>query len=97
LSEGFLRLRFREGFDRQVFLTPGKPVEVTVRMSHLSHRVAAGDRLRLLVGSTYFPLLDPNPNTGEHIGTGSDVRVAQQSVHHDNVRPSHVLLPVLQG
>jgi hypothetical protein len=56
---------------------------------------AADHRLRLLIGSTLFPLLDPNPNTGEPIATARVVRDARETIFHDATRPSRLLLPVL--
>ena len=95
LSRGQLRLRYRRGFDREVQLTPGEPVEVVLRMEHVSHQLSAGHRLKLLIGCGMFPTFDPNPNTGEPIATAVETRTAVQTVFHDAARPSHVRLPVL--
>ncbi|MFO6448336.1 CocE/NonD family hydrolase [Erythrobacter sp. NE805] len=95
LSRGQLRLRYREGFDREVPLVPGEPVRVRIEMDHVGHRLAPGHRLRLLIGSSLFPLLDPNPNTGEPTATAIAVREARETVFHDAARPSRLLLPVL--
>lgn len=95
ISRGLLRLRYRDGFDRERPLVPDKPISVCIHMDHVGHEVATGHRLRLLVGSTVFPLLDPNPNTGEPIATATTVRTARESVFHDRARPSRLLLPVL--
>jgi predicted acyl esterase len=51
--------------------------------------------VRVHVTSSHFPQFDRNPNTGAAFGTTSQVRVAQQTIHHDAERPSHVLLPVI--
>lgn len=95
ISRGQLRLRYREGYEREVPLTPGEPVAVRIEMDHAGHRLARGHRLRLLIGSTLFPLLDPNPNTGEPIATARVVRDARETIFHDATRPSRLLLPVL--
>lgn len=95
ISRGQLRLRYREGYDRTVPLVPDEPVLVQIEMDHAGHRLAPGHRLRLLIGSTLFPLLDPNPNTGEPTATATEVRNACETVFHDSARPSRVLLPVL--
>ena len=97
LSRGQLRLRYREGFDREVSLTPGMPTRVTIAMNHVGHEVAAGYRLRLLIASDFFPTFDPNPNTGEPIATAVTLRTARQTVFHDRLRASHLCLPVLGG
>jgi uncharacterized protein len=96
LSLGALRLRFRQGMDREVNLTPGTPTLARVRMTYVGHRVAAGSRLRLIVGSSMFPFLDPNPNTGEPIGSATRLQIAQETIFHDPICPSHIALPILR-
>ncbi len=95
LSNGVLRLRYREGMDREVLLTPDEPVLAKVRMGYVGHRLPAGSQLRLVVGSSLFPRVDPNPNTGGPIGSAVEMRIARETVFHDPARPSHILLPVL--
>lgn len=95
LAMGALRLRYREGWDRELPLVPGTPVEVRIPLTYVAHSLAAGSRLRLLIGSSLFPLLDPNPNTGEPVATAIDMRVACETVFHDAARPSSLVLPVL--
>jgi hypothetical protein len=51
--------------------------------------------MRLYVSSSNFPRFDRNPNTGEP-GTGSSpFAVAEQTLHHDPLRPSALVLPVV--
>ncbi len=91
-----LRLRYRQGFDREVALVPGEPVEVRLKLTLVSHELAAGHRLALLLRPDFFPFIDPNPNTGEPIATAVTMRTAQISVFHDALRPSRLELPVLE-
>ena len=95
LSMGLLRLRYREGWDREVLLTPGEPVVATIQMKHVACEIPAGSRLRLMIGSDVFPLIDPNPNTGEPIATAKTVQISTKTIFHDAARPSHVRLPVV--
>jgi hypothetical protein len=91
-----LRLRYRQGFDREVPLTPGEPVEVRLKLTLSCHELAAGHRLALLLRPDFFPFLDPNPNTGEPIATAVEMRTANITVFHDPARPSRLELPVLE-
>lgn len=95
ISRGQLRLRYREGYDREVMLTPGEPVRVSIAMNHVGHQLAPGHWLRLLIGGDFFPTFDPNPHTGGPIATAAETRVARQTVFHDVARPSCLKLPVL--
>lgn len=97
LSMGILRLRYREGFDREVMLTPGEPVAVTIAMKHVGCQLPSGSQLRLMIGSSHFPLIDPNPNNGEPIATTTTVQSARQTIHHDARWPSFLSLPVHAG
>ncbi|MFC2969566.1 CocE/NonD family hydrolase [Acidimangrovimonas pyrenivorans] len=42
-------------------LTPGREVEVTLRLDHIAYRLPAGHRLRLAISSAYWPLIWPAP------------------------------------
>jgi putative CocE/NonD family hydrolase len=95
LASGLLRLRYREGFDRERLLEPGEPVRVGIPLTYVGHRVPAGSSLRLLLSGSNFPAADPNPHTGEPIATAVTMRPAVQTVFHDAQRPSRLILPTL--
>jgi putative CocE/NonD family hydrolase len=95
LVDGVLRTRFREGYEREVLLTPGEPVRLELDLWATSYRLAPGERLRLDITSSNFPRLARNLNTGEPFGEGVATRVAQQTLFLDAARPSHVVLPVI--
>lgn len=95
LVDGVLRTRFREGYEREVLLTPGEPVRLELDLWATSYRLAPGERLRLDIASSNFPRLARNLNTGEPFGEGVASRVAQQTLFLDAARPSHVVLPVI--
>ncbi|MDT9600207.1 CocE/NonD family hydrolase [Sphingosinicella rhizophila] len=95
LAQHALRLRYREGFDREVLLTPGVKVEARLKLTLVCHELAPGQRLALLLRPDMFPLIDPNPNTGEPIATAVGMRKAMLSIFHDAGSPSRLELPVL--
>ncbi len=95
LAWGGLRLRYREGFEREILLEPGQPVAVHIPLTYIAHQLPIGSRLRLVVGSSNFPLWDPNPNTGEAIADAVEMRAAEISIFHDAGCCSRVELPVL--
>jgi len=95
LAFGHLRLRYREGIDREVRLEPGQCVEVGVILHYVGHQLPVGSRLVLMVGGSNFPWVDPNPHTFEPVATAVTMQVAEQSVFHDPKRPSRLNLPVL--
>ena len=95
LTDSIIRTRYREGFDREVFLEPGKAVEVSILLAPTANQFAVGHRIRIDVSSSNFPRLDRNPNTGEPIGRHTREIVAQQAVYVDAEHPSHAVLPVI--
>jgi hypothetical protein len=95
INDSIIRTRFRQGFDREVFLEPGEVVPVSILLPPTSNLFAAGHRIRLDVSSSNFPRLDRNPNTGEPIGRHTRMVKAEQAVYADAEHPSHVTLPVV--
>lgn len=95
LAFGQLRLRYREGFDREVMLEPGKPVSAHIRMTYVGHTLAAGSELRLLISGNNFPLLDPNPHVDGPIAAAARGARAMQSIYHDLARPSRLTMPTI--
>ena len=55
-----------------------------------------GHRIRLEISSSNFPRFDRNANTGGSPADETKLVKASQTVYHDRLRPSCVLLPVMQ-
>ncbi len=90
-----LRSRFRQGFDKEVLLTPNQPVKLTIKLGPSGHQLAAGNRLRLAISSACFPLFCANTNTGNPVATDTQSRGAKQTVFHDDNRASRLILPTI--
>ena len=54
-----------------------------------------GHRIRLEISSSNFPRFDRNPNTGDRIASEVKVISAKQTVRHDQVYPSRLILPIV--
>ncbi len=94
LDDAILRLRYREGFDREVFLEPGQVVEARVGPLVTAHVFEAGHRVRLEVSSSNFPRYDRNLNTGGRNWDESEGQVATNVVHHAPAHASRIVLPL---
>jgi putative CocE/NonD family hydrolase len=92
---GVIRARFREGYDRERLLVPGRPERFRIELFDLGHVFLPGHRIQIDVSSSASPAVAPNPNTGNPIATDTAWRVARQRIYHDRARPSHLLLPVV--
>ena len=64
IQEGALRLRYRDGFERPVFLEAGATYFVEVALGDIAYMLEPGHRLRLHVSGSSFPRLARNLNTG---------------------------------
>ena len=97
VTDGILRLRYRETFAAAKLLTPETLVRIEIDLVATATVFLAGHRLRLEVSSSNFPRFDRNTNTGGIIAEESSEAfiVAQNTVHHDRAHPSHLLLPVI--
>ncbi|MBI4603821.1 MAG: CocE/NonD family hydrolase [Planctomycetes bacterium] len=94
ITDGILRARYREGFEKEVFLEPGKVVPLRIDLWSAAIVFNAGHRVAVHVTSSNDPRFDPNPNTGKPTRADSETRVARNAVHHSARYPSRVLLPV---
>jgi len=95
VCDGILRARYRESMVQPTLLTPNQVYQFQVDLWSTAQLFKAGHRLRIHVTSSDFPRYDRNLNTGGPFGTESHSAVARNTVFHDAMRPSHLLLPVL--
>lgn len=95
LCYGLIRARHRNGTDRTDLITPGEVYEYTITLNPTGNCFMPGHRIRVDIQSSDFPNFDRNHNTGGDDYFESTLATAHQTVFHDSVRPSHVLLPVV--
>ncbi len=97
LAEGMLRARYRSSVEGESveLLEPGEVAEYRIRCYPAANVFRRRHRLRLDVTSSSFPRFSRNLNTGEDVGTGTRMQVADQTVLHTDAYPSHILLPVI--
>ncbi|HXT59309.1 MAG TPA: CocE/NonD family hydrolase C-terminal non-catalytic domain-containing protein, partial [Pirellulales bacterium] len=90
------RARYREGFDREVPMTPGEVCRVAFDVGWLSQAFAAGHRIRVTVASTGAPFYEPQPNTGEPATIEPPERrvAAENRVFHNRRHASRVMAPL---
>jgi putative CocE/NonD family hydrolase len=93
LTDGMVRGRYRNGGDKSSLLTPGEIYEYDIDLWNSCQEFDKGHRVRLEVASSAFPKYDRNQNTGEPLGKSANLKVAEQTIYHDAVHPSYVVLP----
>ncbi len=95
LCDGLLRLRYRQGVQREIAYTPGSIERIEIPLGSIAHRFLPGHALRLDISSSNFPRFDRNFNTGRPQANERELRPARQSLHLSRERPSALLLPIL--
>jgi len=95
VQDGLARARFREGFDKEVPLTPGSVERYDIDLWFTSRVFEPGHRIRVAVSSALFPKYDRNLNTGGNNERDTSFVVAHQRILHDAAHPSRIVLPVV--
>ncbi|MEP6668410.1 MAG: CocE/NonD family hydrolase [Chthoniobacter sp.] len=90
-----LRARYREGFDKEVLLTPGEPAKLAWHIGWTSIVLNKGHRIRVTVASTGYPLYEPNNQTGgrQTMDWLKDSTAAINTIWHDKTHPSRIIVP----
>ncbi|NJB87517.1 hypothetical protein GGR26_003297 [Lewinella marina] len=95
LDETIQRVRYREGYDKEVFMEKGKVYKVDLTPLSTSNLFKKGQRVRIEVSSSNFPRFDRNLNTGGNNYDEKEGVVARNAIHHSREYPSVVRLPVV--
>ena len=92
------RTRFRDGFEQEKLLEPGKISKVAFNVGWLSQIFNKGHRIRVTIASTGAPFYEPNPNTGKPltIETPDEKVIAENTIYHNNKHASKVVAPVVK-
>lgn len=93
-----VRGRFRDAKERPAAFVPNKPTRVRVPLQDVMHTFKKGHRVMVQVQSTWFPLVDRNPQTfvpNIFEAEAKDFKKATHRVHRGGVHASRVTLPVL--
>lgn len=91
------RARFRNSFEKPERVEPGKVYEYAIDIHSANHDFRRGHRIMVQVQSTWFPLIDRNPQTFvENIfkATPADYQTATQKIFRSAKYPSYIQLPV---
>jgi putative CocE/NonD family hydrolase len=95
VADGILRARYRDSFENPTLLSPGQIYEYDIDLWATSNAFLPGHRIRVTITSSCFPRFDRNLNTGGPIHKEAIGQVAINTVFHDELRPSHVVLPMV--
>jgi putative CocE/NonD family hydrolase len=91
------RARFRNGFEKPAASEPGRITKIAFTMPDVYHTFRRGHRIVVHVQSSWFPLVDRNPQTFVDIdrATEADFRKATQRVYRSGDNRSAIRLRIL--
>jgi predicted acyl esterase len=78
---------------------PGRPTAFAIPLRSHDHVFLKGHRLMVQVQSTWFPLIDRNPQTfvpSIYQAKTEDFVAATQSIYTSQEHPSFIMLPVVR-
>jgi putative CocE/NonD family hydrolase len=99
VANDVLRGRFRNSFSQPQPITPNKVESYTIDLHAMNHVFRKGHKIMVQVQSTWFPIIDRNPqkyvpNIFE--AQASDFQTATQKVYRSTATPSHIVLSVVE-
>jgi predicted acyl esterase len=94
-----LRGRYRNGFEKPAPIEPNKIIKYIVDLRSNDHCFIKGHKIMVQVQSTWFPLIDRNPQ--KYIDNifkarESDFQSVTQKIYRTKSFPSNVTVPVLK-
>ncbi|HND88062.1 MAG TPA: CocE/NonD family hydrolase, partial [Saprospiraceae bacterium] len=92
------RGRYRNSFERPEAFQPGVPAQVKFELPDVAHTFLPGHQVMVQVQSTWFPLVDRNPQQFINIyeAKDEDFVPCDISIWHNAAHASGVVLPVLK-
>jgi putative CocE/NonD family hydrolase len=97
LTDGILRLRYRNSLSQPQLADPGQVYRLTIDAGVTANVFLKGHRIRIEISSSNFPRFDRNPNTGTPIAQETRLLKATQTIYHDRDHPSQLVLMVMPG
>jgi predicted acyl esterase len=92
------RGRYRTSYENPAPFTPGKIEEVKFELPSIAHSFKKGHRIMVQVQSSWFPLVDRNPQQFVDIYhcDEKDFIKSDIKIYHDAQHASKIILPVLK-
>ena len=96
LDETIQRARYREGYDKEVFMEEDEVYKIDFTPMSTSNYFEKGHRIRIEISSSNFPRFTRNLNTGGNNFDESESVVAHNQLHHGPDFPSRIDLPIIR-
>ena len=93
-----MRGKFRNSYENPEPFKPDAITRVKFKLNDVAHSFKKGHQIMVQVQSSWFPLVDRNPQKFMRIpeANESDFQKATIRIYHDATHPSSIILPVLK-
>jgi len=98
VSNEVFRGRYRQGFEKAKPITPNAVLDYTFSLHTQNYTFLKGHRVMVQVQSTWFPIIDRNPQTfvpNIFVAKATDFKSATHRIHRSAKAASNVTLPVV--
>ncbi len=98
VANDVFRGRFRESFEHPKPIVPNRVLAYAIDLHHIDHRFLKGHKLMVQVQSTWFPVIDRNPQKfvpNIFKARDEDYVAATQRIFRSKASPSHLQVPVV--
>lgn len=92
-----LRGRFRESFERPKAIEPDRVTRYAFSLRQLNHRFQKGHKIMVQIQSTWFPVIDRNPQKfvpNIFLANESDFQPATHRIHRSTAFATHLDIPL---
>ena len=92
------RGKFRNSYEKPEPFIPGKIESISFDLNEVAHCFRKGHRIMVQVQSTWFPIIDRNPQKFVKIPEAdeNDFQKATIRIYHDAGNASNIILPILK-
>ena len=98
VANDVFRGRFRKSFERPEPIAANEVQEYVIDLHSNDHTFLKGHKIMVQVQSTWFPIIDRNPQKyveNIFLAKESDFQTATQRVYRSEKYPSHIALPIM--
>jgi putative CocE/NonD family hydrolase len=97
LDETIQRVRYREGYGKEVFMEKDKVYQLDLTPMSTSNYFKKGHRIRIEISSSNFPRFARNLNTGGNNYDEKESVIAHNKIHHSSNYTSQIRLPIVSN
>ena len=99
VSGEVFRAKYRKSYARPEPMVPNQPTPIEIDLRDKNHRFLKGHKIMVQVQSSWFPVIDRNPQvfTDIYRAQESDFKKATQQIYRSKELSSHLLVSVIEN